>query len=83
MVVGSVEELLKKTKRSGNTYFVMRHGQAHSNVEEVFDSYGRADNHLTDHGRQQVLESSLRLKKKTDIDLIVMSPILRTREPRR
>jgi isoleucyl-tRNA synthetase len=80
MVVGSVEELLKKTKKSGNTYFVMRHGQAQSNVDEVFDSYGRADNHLTERGRQMALESALRLKKKTDIDLIVVSPILRTRE---
>lgn len=80
MVIGSVEELLKKTKKSGNTYYVMRHGEAQSNVEHVFDSYGRADNSLTERGRQQVLESALKLKKKTDIDLIVVSPLLRTRE---
>jgi isoleucyl-tRNA synthetase len=80
MVIGSVEELLKKTKRSGNTYLVMRHGEAQSNVEHVFDSTGRADNHLTERGRQLVLESALNLKKKTDIDLIVVSPISRARE---
>jgi hypothetical protein len=33
MVIGSVEELLAKTKKSGNTYIVMRHGEAQSNVD--------------------------------------------------
>lgn len=80
IVIGSVEELLQKTKRSGNTYMVMRHGEAQSNIEHVFDSTGRPDNHLTERGRQAVLESALTLKKKTDIDLIIVSPLLRTRE---
>ncbi len=80
IVVSSVEELLKKTKKSGNTYTIMRHGEAQSNVGGIFDTQGRADNHLTEHGKQQVLASALLLKKKNNIDLIVVSPIPRARE---
>ncbi|HYF13066.1 MAG TPA: class I tRNA ligase family protein [Candidatus Paceibacterota bacterium] len=80
MIVGSVEELLKKVKKSGNKYFVMRHGEAQSNVSHIFDASGRADNHLTERGRQGVLESILEFKKQNDIDMVVVSPILRTRE---
>lgn len=79
-VLGSVDELLSLSRKSGNTYHVMRHGEAQSNVEHIFDSYGRPDNHLTERGRQEVLESALELKKKTGVDIIVVSPILRTRE---
>ncbi|HWB34065.1 MAG TPA: class I tRNA ligase family protein [Candidatus Paceibacterota bacterium] len=79
MVVGSVAELLEKTKRSGNTYYMMRHGEARSNVEKVFDSDGRADNHLTDNGEHQVRAASEDLKKQ-GIDLIITSPLVRTRE---
>jgi broad specificity phosphatase PhoE len=42
----------------------MRHGEAQSNVEYVFDTKGDPNNHLTEQGRQQVLESALKLKKK-------------------
>ncbi len=80
MVIGSVEELLEKTKRSGNSYFVMRHGEAQSNVEDKLDGLGRPDNHLTEAGREHVRASAEELKKKTSIDLIVTSPFLRTRE---
>ena len=79
MVIGSVEELLEKTKRSGNKYFVMRHGEAASNVEDRLDSTGRPDNHLTEKGREQVTKTADSLKQK-NIDLIITSPILRTRE---
>ena len=39
-VVGSVDELLPLVRKSGNRYFVMRHGEARSNVEERLDSGG-------------------------------------------
>ena len=79
MVIGSIEELLKKTKKSGNTYFVMRHGEALSNVEDKLDSGDRLDNHLTDQGRGQAAKTAEGLKGK-HIDLIITSPVLRTRE---
>ncbi|HVV38730.1 MAG TPA: class I tRNA ligase family protein [Candidatus Paceibacterota bacterium] len=78
-VMGSVEELLKNVRRSGNTYFVMRHGEAIGNVEDRLDSTGRPDNHLTETGRGQVAKAAESLKSK-QIDMIITSPILRTRE---
>jgi isoleucyl-tRNA synthetase len=80
IVIGSRADLRAKTRRSGNTYFVMRHGQAASNLERVFDSYGRANNRLTATGKEQVAESAKKLLKETTIDLIITSPLPRTRE---
>ncbi len=80
MVIGSTEELLEKTKKSGNTYYVMRHGEALHNIDHVWESKGDPNNHLTERGRQMALESALRLKKETEIDMIIVSPLARTRE---
>lgn len=80
MVVGSLTELEEKTKKSGNKYFVMRHGEAEHNVEDAMDGTGRADNHITEKGRKKAHTSAALLKKKTPIDLIVVSPFIRTRE---
>ena len=78
-VVGSVEELLQMVRRSGNKYFVMRHGQANSNLTNTFDTSGRPDNHLTDLGEKVVAASAADLKKEK-IDMIVASPFVRTQE---
>ncbi len=80
MVVESIEELLQKTKRSGNTYFVMRHGGAESNKARTTDSHGDPHNTLTDAGRRTVRENAEKLDKKAKIDLIIVSPLLRARE---
>jgi isoleucyl-tRNA synthetase len=80
IVVGSVEELLAKTKKSGNSYVVMRHGEAQHNTTHTRETTNRPDNTLTERGRQMALESALELKKKTGIDLIISSPFARTRE---
>ncbi len=58
----------------------MRHGQARSNVEERLDSGNDAENHLTDYGREGVLATAKEMKGKRTIDLIVTSPLVRTRE---
>lgn len=79
MVIGSLDELLAKTKKSGNKYFVMRHGEAKHNVEQVLDPNGDPNNHLTEKGKQQVLETAKKLKRQR-IDLIIASPFIRTRE---
>jgi isoleucyl-tRNA synthetase len=78
-VVGSVDELLSLVHRSGNQYFVMRHGEALNNVKELLDSKGDGDNHLTDKGRTDVLRGARELSKQ-HIDLIIVSPLLRTKE---
>ncbi|MES2006810.1 MAG: class I tRNA ligase family protein [Patescibacteria group bacterium] len=80
MVIGSLKELRAKTRRSGNTYFVMRHAHAQSNAEGVFDSYDRHDNHLTKEGREQAHESATKLMRETKIDMIITSPMIRNRE---
>ena len=78
-VIGSVDELLSLTRRSGNKYFVMRHGEARSNNEKVLDGNGDMTNHLTEDGRREVSLSAKLLKEKK-IDLMIVSPLLRARE---
>jgi isoleucyl-tRNA synthetase len=83
-VVGSLEDIKKYSKKSGNKYLLMRHGQAQSNIEGgfkygVWDFANNPDNHLTELGRTQVAESAENLKGH-QIDYIVTSPIVRAQE---
>lgn len=79
MVVGSLGELKEKAKKSGNTYFVMRHGECRGNVEDFLDSKGNPDNHLTEKGKKDCSEAVQKLQNE-HIDLIVSSPLIRARE---
>ena len=76
--VGSLAELRAKTA-SGNIYFVMRHGEAENNVKNVASSRVEEEFHLTERGKAQARSATLKLKEK-GIELIIASPILRTRE---
>jgi len=78
-VVGSIEELQNKTKKSGNKYFIMRHGEAIDNAKHIRDPKGDPNNHLTEKGKKEAISSSRELKQK-NISLIITSPFLRTRE---
>jgi len=78
-VIGSLEELKKYTKKSGNTYFVMRHGEAENNVKNIVSSDMHALYGLTSRGRVQV-ESRISELKKYRITRIIASPFRRTRE---
>ncbi len=78
-VIGSVKELKEKTKKSGNKYFVMRHGEAENNLK--INTYYKDLNHnakLTEKGKAQVLESSRNFKEK--IDIVISSPFNRAKE---
>jgi len=77
LVIDSVEQLKKYTKKSGNTYFVMRHGEAKNNAEGTV-SCDPADNSLTEKGRAQVEMTTKTLKDS--VDVIYASPFLRTQE---
>lgn len=79
VVISGINDVKKYAKKSGNKYFVMRHGQAHSNVSHLWDCVGDPTNHLTDEGKQQVARSA-ELVKKMNIDVLIASPFLRTRE---
>ncbi len=79
VVIGSVHELRRRTKKSGNKYFVMRHGEAESNVEHINSSHAETEkkHHLTERGVAEVTAHAGLAEK---FDLIISSPVTRTRE---
>src|SRR3989338_2135828 len=81
ILIGSVEELKKYTKKSGNKYFVMIHGWAESNEKNTISS--KLENShkypLTEKGKEQVKTSAEKLAGQK-IDLIFYSPFERTKE---
>ncbi len=77
-VIGSLEELKKRT-RGGNKYFVMRHGEAEHNIKRIISNKKDNPHHLTANGRREVEISAKELKNK-NIDLIIVSPFVRTQE---
>ena len=81
-VVGSLDELKQKTKRSGNAYFAMRHGYGQHMEQGVVSSFDHDSYHLTDQGRADVAAAAELLKEKK-ITRIFTSPLLRTRETAR
>lgn len=79
IVIGDVKDLKKHTKKSGNKYFVMRHGEADHNVKNICSSDRDFPHHLTKKGEEQAVEAGKKLKNKK-IDAIYCSPFIRTRE---
>lgn len=79
LVVDSIEMLKKHAKTSGNKYFVMRHGEAQNNVDRLVSAANLNIHPLSQLGREQVRESSEKLKKEK-IDLVITSPFMRTKE---
>jgi len=78
--VGSKKEFAKLTVSSGNRYFILRHGEADSNVfGTVSSSPEKAEIDLTPRGLNQSRKAAAVLKQKK-LDLIFSSPIRRTRE---
>lgn len=77
-VIGSIENLKSKTKKSGNRYFVMRHGEAENNVIDDFDYKNDDVANLTEKGKIQVFDSMKEFKEK--IDLIISSPFNRAKQ---
>jgi isoleucyl-tRNA synthetase len=82
LVVGSVEELKKYTKKSGNRYFAMRHGESENNVANIVDCTNEKKWPLTQNGREQVLAATTSLKEK-GIEHIYASPFERAQETAR
>lgn len=78
-VVGSMEDLKEKTKKSGNKYFVMRHGETEGNLTDKICSKIEEKDGLTENGKKQVLNSIADLKNK-NISLIISSDFFRTKE---
>lgn len=80
-VFGSRADLAERTKKSGNKYLVMRHGEAESNARNIVSSKvdGSEAFGLTAKGREAVIKSAQEIKKN-DIDIIIASPFARTRQ---
>ena len=79
IVLDSVDMMKSLMKKSGNSYFVMRHGQTQHNVEGLWN-YGNQDGDpLTTTGQEQVVAAADTLKN-SGIDMIIASPFLRTLE---
>ncbi len=78
-VLGSLEELKQYVPKSGNQYFVMRHGESESNVAGVISANIDNDDSITEAGKEQVKRAAVELKSE-NIDLIIASPFMRTRQ---
>lgn len=78
IVVGSKEELRGMIKTSGNKYFVVRHGEAESNLKNIYSSSITAHNPLTEVGIAHA-HASAKGMKGTNIDVVIASPFERTK----
>ncbi len=85
-VIGGLDELSARAGGSKNRYWVMRHGEAESNVKDIIDAgQGKKNFHLTPRGKAQIHQSAKKLawelgRAKQKIDLIAASDITRTKE---
>ncbi len=79
MFVSSVEDLKAKTKKSGNRYFVMRHGEGEHNLKHLCSFKDESSAHLTEQGKEEVRMRAQDLKNKK-IDVMIVSPFIRTKE---
>lgn len=78
-VIGSLKELSNHFKAK-NKYILMRHGEAISNIRGLLSSYPEVFfNPLTSNGEKQIMKVAKELAKK-NIDFIVTSPLLRTKQ---
>ncbi len=83
--VGSMDELSKKAGGPKNNYWVMRHGEAESNMFDIMDSGQRKYLHLTPRGKEQAIAAAEQFKKELakehkKIDIIITSDITRTKD---
>ncbi len=82
--VGTLDDLKKIIKRSGNTYTLMRHGESEGNIKGTMNSrIDLSDKYpLTENGRAQVVEQAKKLAAQ-GIDVIISSDFARTKETAR
>jgi isoleucyl-tRNA synthetase len=76
--ISSIQELKEKVGKK-NDFFMIRHGEAESNILGILSTNIKTQNHLTELGKKQAKESVNKLKDKK-IDLIFSSPFMRSKE---
>ncbi|MEK7228238.1 MAG: class I tRNA ligase family protein [Patescibacteria group bacterium] len=77
-VIDSIEKLKSLSKKSGNHYFAIRHGEAEHNLTETWSPIPGLNDTLTENGKEQIKKVAETLKGK--IDIIVTSPFSRGQE---
>lgn len=82
VVIGSLATLRARTKKSGNTYYLMRHGEAETNVQKIVCGNVTHTHCLTERGKKLAEKAGEGLKE-AGIEVIISSPILRTKETAR
>jgi isoleucyl-tRNA synthetase len=78
-VFGSLDELKAFVPKSGNTYFLTRHGESELNTKWILNGVEGVKNGLTEKGKSQV-DANIDTLKGEQIDLIYYSPLERTTE---
>ncbi|MDB5237124.1 MAG: isoleucyl-tRNA synthetase, isoleucyl-tRNA synthetase [Parcubacteria group bacterium] len=80
MMIGSIDDLKKRTKRSGNRYFIMRHGESDHNIKSIATkNEATFPSSLTENGREQAAAGGAMLRD-AGITHIFASPLTRTQE---
>lgn len=77
IVVDSLDTLKKYSKKSGNKYFVMRHGETQANGQGLIDTNISSHTPLSEKGREDVQNAATTLPK---VDVIISSPFERTKQ---
>ena len=76
-VIGSLEDLQEFVPKSGNQYFMMRHGESESNANNAIQTDIEISNSLTAEGEKQI-QNALTDIRKLGITRIIASPFERT-----
>ncbi len=80
IAVSSIEDLEKNSKKSGNKYFLLRHGESEKNIRGINSCWPEKElNHITKKGRKDIEEVAKKLKKEK-IDFIFSSDLARAKQ---
>ncbi len=77
-IFGSLAELKAHIPKSGNEYYIMRHGESENNVKHILNSDPTIPYGVTDKGKEQIKAALDKIPK--DLDLIISSPLPRATE---
>jgi isoleucyl-tRNA synthetase len=77
-IFGSFAELQEYVPKSGNTYTIVRHGQAESNVADIISANKDNDDSLTEKGIAQVTTAAEKIE--APVDIIIHSGFERTKQ---
>ncbi len=77
-IIGSAAELITELP-TGNKFFVVRHGEAEHNVNQICNSNPKKIIHLTKTGKKQASQLAKEIKDK-QIDIIITSQLTRAKE---